>query len=653
MLSNEPGNESDEVNEPRTAPQSATDRNAYSSWRLSPTAYSAKRSFDFEVPVTPQSLYISMADEVRLAADVFLPSVSGAPAEGERPTILIFTPYYRRFALEADADSSAVETSPNTARYRDLFTPAGYNVVVVDVRGTGASFGHREGFRSPTERNDYYEVAEWVCRQSWSDGRIGVTGISYLGAAADFLASTGHPAVKAIAPLFSVWDTYENNYFPGGVQLFDLIESYSQLMIGLDQDDREAIRPFESYAHPAFDGPAPVDEGLNEVDRDAALLDHRANYRHADMMREFVMREKPLPYDPDYSSASFSPYFYSDGIREDVAIYSVSGWMDGAGYANGAIARFLTKNRNPHHLLLGPWDHGARSHVSPWSDEGKPDEVWWFEILRFFDEYLAGQDTGIREEAPVHYYTMHAEEWRSSTSWPLASATTRYELAADGSLKLQPKTAVASELVAQSNVRADQHSTITRDCDLVDYAVDFGAGTGNSTRFERIAGKSVSRYYSDWQGRTDHHLVFETSALNENIELVGHAIVTLQLSSDQADGTVFVYLTEVEADGTERYVTEGLLRLIHRVESDNPGTIETTWPYRSFNESDAQPMIPGKLESVRIPLLPTAWRFSPGSSIRLSLAGADADHATQSPHGRPPHLKFGVNGPSTIEFPTS
>ena len=85
--------------------------------------------------------------------------------------------------------------------------PRGYAVVVVDVRGTGASFGTRDSFRSPREREDSREIADWIVAQPWSDGRIGSTGISYLGAAADFLASTGHPAVKAIAPLFAVWDT--------------------------------------------------------------------------------------------------------------------------------------------------------------------------------------------------------------------------------------------------------------------------------------------------------------------------------------------------------------------------------------------------------------------------------------------------------------
>ena len=64
-----------------------------------------------------------------------------------------------------------------------------------------ASFGTRDSFRSPRERDDTSEIADWIVAQPWSNGAIGATGISYVGAAADFLATTGHPAVKAIAPL--------------------------------------------------------------------------------------------------------------------------------------------------------------------------------------------------------------------------------------------------------------------------------------------------------------------------------------------------------------------------------------------------------------------------------------------------------------------
>jgi putative CocE/NonD family hydrolase len=118
---------------------------------------------------------------------------------------VILTPYCRRFALVPDVAN--VEASPNTSSYRDMFVPRGYVVVVVDARGTGASFGTRDSFRSPRERQDYHAIADWIVAQPSSDGSIGATGISYLGAACDFLASTGHPAVKAIAPLFAVWDT--------------------------------------------------------------------------------------------------------------------------------------------------------------------------------------------------------------------------------------------------------------------------------------------------------------------------------------------------------------------------------------------------------------------------------------------------------------
>lgn len=607
------------------------DTNAHhrTAWKIDPADYDRARARPYTVPEAPESVYVRMRDGVRLAVDVFRPAQGAAPVPGRFPTILVFTPYFRRFAVRG---SAAVEASPNTARYRDLFTPCGYNVVVVDVRGTGASFGHREGFRSPVESNDYVDVAGWVCEQDWSNGELGVTGISYLGAAADFLASTGHPGVKAIAPLFSVWDTYDNNYFPGGIQLHDLIDSYGQLMIGLDQDDREAIAPFASYANPAFDGPAPVDaDGDGEL-RDQAVHEHRHNYRHADMMREFAFREKPLAYDPEYSSASFSPYFYSSGMRTDVAIYSVSGWVDGAGYCNGAITRFLTKHGNPHHLLLGPWDHGARSDVSPWRENDEADGFWWAEILRFFDHYLLGMRTGLESEEPVHYFTMHAQEWRSAPAWPVTENSVEMVLS-------------GSSTLAHNESAATEHG-------VVEHQVDYGTGTGKNTRYERIAGQHVQAYYSDWQSRTDSHSIFDSGPLEQDLDVSGHVVVSLKLSSSEPDATVFVYLTEVEADGSERYVTEGLLRLLHRKESSRPAEFVTTWPYRSFREDDAKPMPAGQSELVRIPMLPTSWRFSRGSRIRLSIAGADSDHATQTPHGRPPVLGITVGiGESSIALP--
>jgi len=124
-----------------------------------------------------------MADGCQLAVDVYLPP----GASGRVPAILILNPYYRRFALRAFAPQESA-ASLGVTRWRDLFVPRGYALVAVDVRGTGASFGTRDSFRSPRERDDSARIAEWVTAQPRSDGRIGATGISYIGAACDFLA---------------------------------------------------------------------------------------------------------------------------------------------------------------------------------------------------------------------------------------------------------------------------------------------------------------------------------------------------------------------------------------------------------------------------------------------------------------------------------
>ena len=124
-------------------------------WLVPPSAYLATRPPEFACPAKPLSLYVAMRDGCRLAVDVYLPQQSGGPEPASKlPAVLILTPYYRRFALKSGAPAGT-ETSPNAAKYRDFFVPRGYALVVVDVRGTGASFGTRDSFRSPAEREDY------------------------------------------------------------------------------------------------------------------------------------------------------------------------------------------------------------------------------------------------------------------------------------------------------------------------------------------------------------------------------------------------------------------------------------------------------------------------------------------------------------------
>jgi putative CocE/NonD family hydrolase len=600
------------------------------SWRVLPQAYLAKRAATYALSRRPASCYVTMRDGVRLALDVYVPMDHGGAALAQRlPTIVVFTPYYRRFALRSDAPPSS-EPSVSAGRYRDFFVPRGYALVVVDVRGTGASFGVREGFRSPKERDDYREIVDWIVAQRWSNGAVAATGISYVGAAADFLASTGHPAVKAIAPLFSVWDTYGDHYYPGGLLLNRLAETYDELMIALDHGHADRLGQFAYYKDPHLLGPAPVDEDADGVLLKAALTEHLGNFHMPDFIREFAFKEEGLPYDPGFSSASFSPYAYCSGVRPDVAVYSVSGWMDGAGYSNGAIARFLSLPNPKRHLLLGPWDHGARANVSPFRRQPDSEFPLMGELLRFFDHYVIGLDTGLDREDPIHYFTIGEERWHAARHWPPHDHSTRLFLAGDGRL--------AEDARSEGEDR---------------YRVDFTLATGPHTRYGRLAAFDVRDYYTDWDGRDARMLCYTSEPLAADHELSGHPCVTLHLSSSEADAAVHVYLEDVAPDGTCRYVTEGMLRALHRKESAAPAHHQVVGPFHSCTRADAAPLVPGEVATLHLSLLPTSWRVTAGHRLRVAIAGADADNFGQVPHGRPPILSVRRGGvhASSVDLP--
>jgi predicted acyl esterase len=231
-----------------------------------------------------------MPDGCRLAADVFVPD---GGTSVKRPTIAILTPYCRRFALAPGATN--VEASPNTSSYRDMFVPRGYVVAVVDGRGTGASFGTRDAFRSPRERQDYRAIADWIVAQPWSDGST------------------------------------------------------------LDHDRRDLRQQFSYFRDPALLGPAPVDADIDGSEAKAAVRSHLANFRMPDFMSDFKFRDDRLAYDPDFNTTSFSPCNYVASVPEDVAVHAISGWTDGAGYANGSIAR----RKVPHPTTIAQHGHGT------------------------------------------------------------------------------------------------------------------------------------------------------------------------------------------------------------------------------------------------------------------------------------------------------
>jgi len=137
-----------------------------------------------------------MRDGVTLAANIFLPS-----GEDRRfATILERTPY-----------GKGSEPTPNQL----AFVEHGYAVVVQDVRGRYESHGSFDPLRQ--EGPDGDDTLNWIARQSWSDGKIGMVGGSYRGIVQWKAALMNNPHLRAIFPVVSGYDDYRDRYYsPGG-----------------------------------------------------------------------------------------------------------------------------------------------------------------------------------------------------------------------------------------------------------------------------------------------------------------------------------------------------------------------------------------------------------------------------------------------------
>ena len=136
-------------------------------------------------PVVLHDQMAPMRDGVKLAADVYLPSLQ-AP-RGGWPTILMRTPY-----------DKTVRAKP----FASFFASHGYAVVVQDIRGRYRSEGHWNFLGN--DGRDGFDTSQWIGRQPWSNGKIGTVGTSYEGGAQHAMALADAPKLTAMVPLFAL-----------------------------------------------------------------------------------------------------------------------------------------------------------------------------------------------------------------------------------------------------------------------------------------------------------------------------------------------------------------------------------------------------------------------------------------------------------------
>ncbi len=176
--------------------------------QLPPPLYSGYRRF---------SVYVPAGDGTRLAVTVFLPK--GLPPGAGLPALLIQTRYWRELELIPPLKwfVRPEMLNPRTRGLLPFFTSHGYALVYIDERGTGASFGIWKYPWQDGTVADMRAVIDWVVDQAWCSGSIGAYGVSYLGSTAEMFAITGHPALKAVIPMFNHPDPYTDIAYPGGL----------------------------------------------------------------------------------------------------------------------------------------------------------------------------------------------------------------------------------------------------------------------------------------------------------------------------------------------------------------------------------------------------------------------------------------------------
>lgn len=584
-----------------------------------------------------EALYITMRDGVRIAIDVWLPA--GIEEGDEVPTLMHATRYWR-------AMQSKMPGVENENRYAEAerVNQAGYALVLVDARGSGASFGSRPYERSVEEATDYGEIVSWIVAQPWSDGKVGAYGISYAGNTAELLLINRHPAVKAVAPLFNDFDNYPHLAFPGGAMEAGPLENWSRRNVLRDQNDLCGYRELAGDECDAllsrWAGPKRVDADTEGSLLAAAVKDHATNVDYYQAALEYEFRDDPwtdAKGDGGVIDAGRkgSPAGYLDAIEaSNVPMFIRAGWQD-AGTVNSTLARYNTLG-NPQQVTIGPWDHGARNDADPFNPPDAPvsptEDAQWAEMLAFFDYYL--KEDGRARPSSIRYYTLGADRWSRTEAWPPAGfeAAEWYFDDAGGLTTDRPTT---------DNAGAR-------------YPVDFDATTGRRNRWYTNNGGGGDVVYGDRREADERLLTFTSAPFDKDTEITGHPVINLFVDSTHDDGLFIAYLEDVAPDGTVTYITEGQLRALLRRTSDDEPDYWKFGPQRSERRADAMPLVPGEVAELEFELWATSVLIREGHGLRVAIAGADRDTFLSYPRdGGEPVITVHTSAeyPSRIELP--
>lgn len=454
-----------------------------------------------------------------------------APIGSSRGTVLVRSPYGFPAALRALVGG--------------LFATHGYDVVLARTRGTFGSGGEFDPFRNEVE--DGADTVEWLRKQEWFGGRFATFGGSYFGFTQWALLIDPPPELATAIIQVGPHDISRAVYAGGAFNLDDFL-GWSD-SVG-HQGELSLLRAQLRTATSAR-RQAPVNASLPLTDAGERLASGRAPW-----FRDWVSRRQLT--DPYWSPVQLSAAL----DQTDIPVLLQSGWQDL--FLDQTLEQYAHLRRRGVDvgLTVGPWTHAQMAL------KGYP--VLIPEALDWLAEHLAGDGAPARK-APVRIQITGSGEWRDLPDWPPAAETLVLHPQPGGGLGDSPAPPTAPP------------ATFTYD-----------PAEPTPTIGGRFLRNGSAGYQDDTKlsGRADV-LSFTGPVLTEPLEVLGVPVVELAHRSDNPHADLFVRISELDAKGRSRNVSDGFIRL-------DPA---------------------GAGDLVRLELDAVAHRFAPGSRIRLLIAG--------------------------------
>ncbi len=505
--------------------------------------------YDGEFPDTVKAIYhqrVEMRDGVVLATDVYLPE-----ADGVYPTLLVRDMYTN--------GSSAVRQ-----RYAKFATNNGYAFVFQSVRGRYDSDGRWYPYFQ--EINDGDDTITWIAKQSWSNGKVGMFGTSYLASVQWLAALNRNPALVAIAPAMSPGNYYRDVAYPGGA--FSLL-SRARWGIGL------------AGSRTSMGFPVDWINGIDHLPLDTLAESVGFNVRH---FQDWLDH-------PSYD-AYWKPLNLEARASEMIVpALNFGGWYDV--FQRSTIGSYKTMTeqaasetaRKGQRLIIGPWVHGWNRSPQVgdlnFGDDALVDVDQL--LLEWFDYWMKGG--AAPQGAPIRIFIMGENVWREENEWPLAR--TEY----------QPFY-LHEDLTLSSQKSSDRSGSLKYTYDPMDPVPTLGGNIMESS----LRGPYDQAPLDD---RKDV-LRFVTEPFEEPTEITGPISAELYAASDSKDTDFMAKLIVVKPDGMAFNLVDGVIRARYREGFEEEKLIE-----------------PGEVYKYSIDMWATSYVLAPGDRLRIDVTSSN------------------------------